>query len=249
MEYIKNILHILSGDEKRLLLMTLLMMMIGMLFEMAGVGIILPIFALIASPEEIADMPMGDHLIEIVRTLGEEELIVYAVLFFISFAAIKFLFLMALTYVQSRLTYNILAGVSSRLYAGYLRAGYDFHLQNNSAKLIRNATTEVQVFAQNLIAPAMTLFTEGLVAIGIIGLLIAINPKGTGLVVLFIAVVGFMFVRVTRGLSKKWGVERQDHEGERVKVIQEGLACIKEITLLGRTKFYQESYRNEAALS
>lgn len=249
MQALGKVRNVLSAAEMKSLVLVLALMLAGMVFEMLGIGIILPIFAVITAPEKILNYPGGADLFAKIGDLNQSDLVIYSLLIIAVFSVIKFFVLMALSYLQSKTTYDILAGVSSRLYQSYLEAPYVFHLNSNSSQLIRNATLEVQIFAQNLINPTLTLLAEILVTLGVISVLLALNPKGTGLAMLFIGLLGLIFIRLTRQLSRRWGVARQYHEGKRIKIIQEGLSCVKEIVLLDKTKFYAQNYEKEAILS
>ena len=61
---------------------------------------------------------------------------------------------------------------------GYLAPVDIFHLQENSAQLIRNATTEVGVYS-GILAASLNLMTETLVLIGILAVLLYVQPMST----------------------------------------------------------------------
>ena len=64
----------------------------------------------------------------------------------------KNLFLGFLVWRQTRFAYGVQANLSQRLFATYLRQPYTFHLQRNSASLMRNVTGEVNVFTRSIVS-------------------------------------------------------------------------------------------------
>src|SRR5690606_32465465 len=92
--------------------------------------------------------------------------------------AVKSLFLALLAWTESRFAYAVQANLSQRLFMGYLRQPWSFHLQRNSAQLIRNATTEISQFTSGCMLPGMMLITESMVLAGIATLLVIVEPVG-----------------------------------------------------------------------
>jgi ABC-type multidrug transport system fused ATPase/permease subunit len=155
--------------------------------------------------------------------------------------AIKTHFLAFLAWKQSRFAYGFQASLSQRLFACYLRQPYTFHLQRNSAQLIRNVTGEASILA-NVTQSAMTLLAEILVLIGIGALLLFIEPLGAILVATTLSLAGWGFYRLTRARVLHWGKARRHHEGLRIQHLKQGLGGAKDVKLLGREDDFLSQY-------
>ena len=57
--------------------------------------------------------------------------------------ALKNAYLAGMYYLQFRFLFNKQYALASRLFQAYLQAPYPFHLQRNTAQLLRNVTAEV----------------------------------------------------------------------------------------------------------
>jgi len=147
--------------------------------------------------------------------------------------AAKALFLGFLAWWQARFVYGLQATLSERLFAGYLRQPYTFHLQRNSAQLIRN-TTNLCGNVAGTFHQSLTLTAELLVMLGICAMLLAVEPIGAVLVMSTLALAGWSFNRFTRTHVLRWGEAVQLHEGLRIQHLQEGLGGAKDVKLLGR---------------
>jgi ABC-type multidrug transport system fused ATPase/permease subunit len=128
------------------------------------------------------------------------------------------------------------------LFAIYLRQPYTFHLQRNSAELVRNVTGEVGIFT-SVLNSALLLFSEILVLLGIAVLLLLVEPLGALIVVVVLGVAAWGFHRITRERISRWGVERQLHDGLRIQHLQQGLGGAKDVKLLGRESDFLTQFR------
>jgi ABC-type multidrug transport system fused ATPase/permease subunit len=109
--------------------------------------------------------------------------------------------------------------------------------------LIRNTVTEVNQFTFNILLPGLLLVTEGLVVVGIAGLLMVFEPVGATIVVAVLGLASWGFHHATRARITRWGVARQHHEGLRIQHLQQGLGGAKDVKLLGRETDFLARYR------
>lgn len=249
LEMPKQIWALLIPLERRAALVLFFLMMIGMGFEMLGVGIIIPVITGLMNPDLLVKYPGGDWLTGMFGELDRNTVLFSGLIVLVSIYAFKTLFLSYLAWSQANFTYGLLSSVSGRLFRNYLFRPYEFHLEQNSANLIRNAVTETQVFALNVISPAISLMAEGLVLVGLSVLLVAIEPMGSIFVVTIIGTIGFGFHWMSRRMVRRWGEARQVHEGRRIKTLQEGLSTIKEVILLDRAFDFMKRYDRHAKIS
>src|SRR5690606_11516927 len=124
-----------------------------------------------------------------------------------------------------------------------------FHLERNSAELIRNVVNETTLFTHTGLFAATLFATEMLVIIGVGALLLYLEPVGAVVVAASLAAAAWSFHRLTREPVLRWGNERQYHEGERIKHLQQGLGGIKDVQLLGRETTFLREYSGHNAMS
>src|ERR1700720_3949344 len=167
MKTAKQIWDLLQPTQRRSAAVLLCLMLVGMLLETLGIGLIIPAFAFMTQGDLVARYPRVTSAMGWVGQLPRGELVVIGMLVLVAVYAVKALFLAFLTWRQMSFVYGLQAELSHRLFAGYLRQPYIFHLQRNSAELIRNALTETNLFTQTCLVAGMGLLTEMLVVIGI----------------------------------------------------------------------------------
>ena len=245
---LKKIWGLLDRTERRRAVLLLGLMAVGMTLETASTGLVIPAIMLMMQQDLGASFPQVDPLLELLGRPTQAELIVIVMLGLVLVYLVKNLFLAFLAWRQTRFAYGIQAQLSQRLFAIYLRQPYTFHLQRNSAQLIRNVTGEVSMFTEALIS-GLNIDTELLVLFGISCLLLAVEPVGALVAVMVLAGAAWMFYRGTRARVARWGQTRQQHDGLRIQHLQQGLGGAKDVKLLGRESEFIEQYRFHNALS
>jgi len=242
MNLLSRIRELLSPRERRQAWTLGLLMLFGMALEMLGVGMVIPVVGLLVQENGTAPHPL---LAATLAELGHPDrptLVVGAMAVLVLIYAGKNFYLAFLYRRQAWFAYGVQASMSERLFATYLQQPYLFHLQRNSAQLIRNATTESNLFASHALMPVMLLATEGMVTAGLVILLLVFEPLGALLVGGVIGLVALGFFRYTRARILRWGSERQFHEGRRLQYLQEGLGGVKDALLLGRAPEFLARY-------
>jgi ABC-type multidrug transport system fused ATPase/permease subunit len=209
-------------------------MLIGMILETLGIGLIIPALALMTKPDFFEHYPALEPLLNALGHPTQKQLIIVGMISLATVYIVKTLYLSLLSYMQLRFVFSVQEDLSNKLFAGYLRQSYSFHLLRNSGQLIQNIINETNQFTQNALNPGMQLLAELVVLVGIVSLLLFIEPLGTLLLLIVLVIFGFIFIRVTKRRGHYWGVARQFHDGKRVQHIQQGLGSIKDVKLLGR---------------
>ncbi|MCO8097223.1 ABC transporter ATP-binding protein/permease [Acinetobacter lwoffii] len=242
MNKFEKALDILNSQEKKKSLQVFLLILVGMLLEMLGIGLIVPLINIVNNIEAIKEIPGGGIIYSYIKELNKIQLIVYAFSIFLVISLIKMLILMVIVREQTKFTYGLLTTISSRLFLNYMRKDYRFHLKHNSSYLVKNTITEAQIFITHIVSPFFTILTELTVLLGLLLVLLFIDFKGTVTISVLMGGFGILFYTFMRLKLKKSGLERIYHEGERLKYLTEGYNSVKEIKINGKENFYYNRY-------
>lgn len=230
----KKIWSLLPATKKRKGIHLWFMMIIGMLLEMLGVGLIVPLIAILTQDNLLASYPFLGEMAKSLNNPSQEYLILGAMLIFITVYTIKNVYLAVLAWVQSKFIFGLQSDLSQKLFSTYLNQPYHFHLQRNSAHLIRNMQGEMAMFINAAFIPCLYLLAEGLMGIGLFFLLVIVEPIGTIIVFSVLILAANQFQKYTKQHIAKWGQQRIYHEGFRLKQLHQGLGGVKDVKLLGR---------------
>ena len=146
---IKKFNSLLDSNQKGKVFILLIFIMIGMLLETLGVGLIIPIFTIITDPNIADKYPEASIFVSKLSPLNwffsnkeiyssQVQLITGAIVVIIFVYLIKVLFVLFLIWKQNTFVTKLGIGWSDKLFTGYLKQPYSFHLQRNSAILMRN---------------------------------------------------------------------------------------------------------------
>jgi ABC-type multidrug transport system fused ATPase/permease subunit len=232
---------LLNSQQKKQLFILSFLLIIGMFFEMAGLGVLIPVLGLMLNPSSSNDYPSLQPLLSKLGNPTQEELVLYGMIFLVLFYLLKALFLVFLSWRQSKFSAQFSAELSSRLLFGYLRQPYLFHLNRNSAELLRNIRGEVAELTE-LTKSVIILTIEFTVIVGIAFVLILQNPLGTLIVTFLLGLSSLVVYRLTKKRLLNWGQRRQSHEGEMNKHLLQGVGGIKEVKLYGKEENFLKEF-------
>jgi ATP-binding cassette, subfamily B, bacterial PglK len=239
----KKFWFMLTPAQRRAGFLLLGLMFIGMMLETLGISLIIPILALMTNNNLATDYPMVAPWINRMGSPSHEKLIVFSMLSLVGVVFLKVLFLAFLSWRQASFSFGVKTDLSLRLFKGYLSQPYPFHLQRNSAELIRNTIGQVDELMAAVVA-CMTITLESLILSGILMLMIVVEPLGTLIVAGTLGLASWGFYRFTQTRILRWGQAYQHHEGLRIQYLQEGLGAAKDVKLLGREKEFIDRYQN-----
>ncbi|HEY3045467.1 MAG TPA: ABC transporter ATP-binding protein [Vicinamibacterales bacterium] len=239
----RKILALLTPAERRSALGLLALMTVGAALETLGIGLVIPAIAVLIQTDPAASYPRLRPLLDALGDPTDGQLVAIGMLALVAVYLLKTIFCAYLVWRQTRFSFNLQARLSERLFRTYLMQPYTFHLQRNSAQLIRNVVTEVREFTITAILPGNLLITEGLVLLGVASLLIVVQPVGAVVVALVMGVAVLAFHHRTRDRITTWGEARQYHDGLRIQHLQQGLGAAKDVKLLGREDEFLAQYQ------
>ena len=209
---------------------------------MVGLGILIPVLGLILNADIGSEYPALQPYLHALGNPTHLQLVMWAILILVLIYLIKAFFFIFLNWRQTEFSTSLTADLSSKLLLGYLRQPYTFHLQRNSAELIRNISVEVPQFG-TLSAAIINLTIELSIISGMAVLLVYTEPVGALSVILFFGVSGFAFQQFTRHFTYSLGNKRQYHSLLSFKHLSQSLSGAKDVKLLGRELYFLEEYR------
>jgi len=238
--------ELLTPLQQKEFVIFIFLFLIAMIFETLGIGLVIPIINIL-SQDNLNFLNYGFLAKFNFERFSKTEMIIISMTTLLFVYSLKTIFLTFVSYRQTRFIAEIKYKLSERLFKIYLRKPYDFHLQTNSAQLMRNVN-DVDRFTQVMISLLM-LITEVVVVFGVGALLLFYEPVGAISSIIVLSSAGFIFHKKVQKKVNRWGKERQTHDGSRLMHLQQGFGAIKDIKILGReNKFVDEfSIHNKAS--
>lgn len=205
----------------------------AMFLEILSVGLIIPF---------LNSLVNGGIELEIFKYFNffENLDISYIILILIGVYTFKTIFLTFISFLQSKYLGDIRAGLSNQLFKLYLNRSYEFHLKNNTSKLIRNVSETNLIVL--VITAMITFINELFIMLGVSLFVIIFQPKISVIVVVTLSFLGYLFIKIIKNKNKLWGKIRTETIAQLVKTQNESFRLIKEIKILDRAKYILEKF-------
>jgi ATP-binding cassette, subfamily B, bacterial PglK len=228
-------------DKKKLVI--LFFMMIGAaIFETVGIGLIVPFVGIVTNPSMIQEQAILSFIYKLFNFESTNAFILFGVCLLLSIFLLKNTYLLLFYNVQYRVIFNQRVNLSRLLLKEYLMKPYTFHLQRNSAELLRNVNGEVTKVFAGILLPSFQLITEALVILSIIILLVITAPVATVTSAVLLGGSVLVFFRVFKKKITFLGKEDQRVGREIIKWINQGLGGSKEVKVSGRELYFVNMY-------
>ena len=234
MNLINKIFYILGEKYRHQILLIFVLIIIGTILETFSIALIFPALLLLSNPDDLLNNQLATDYLYFLKQFSQIELIILGMIVILLSYLTKALFLFFLVWKQNSFSFNLQGYIAERIFKSYFDQPYIFHLQRNSAELIRNITFEVQQLSNGIFIQGLALLTEIFIFSAIILLLAFVQPVGTAVILAASLFLGAIYYFIMRNLWTSWGEERQFNEGFRLKHLQQGLSAIKDVILLGR---------------
>ena len=223
-------------------------MLIGIFFEMLGLGILIPSLTIMLSDNITRDYPFLSPLINKIGNPSQRELILMGMIVIIIVYFLKSVYLLFLNWMQSQFTSNLGHEISTRLLNGYLNMPYNLFINRNSAILVRNINNEV-IMLTSVSQSALGILTELSTVVGICVMLFIIEPKGALIVSMFLLILVLIFHKLTKIKLHNWGYQRQSLIGNMQKALQNSFGGIKEIKIMRLKKYFIDEFENSSNIN
>jgi ABC-type multidrug transport system fused ATPase/permease subunit len=242
-DLLKKLSYLFTRREKRNGVILFLMMILGALAEVVGVGAIPAFVGVISMPERLLENEKIRYLYDLLGMESPQEMVLWAALGLIVVFVVKNAYLALLVYARSRYTSNRQVTISNRLFRAYLHSPYAFHLQRNTAELLRNTNSEAGAITGGVLLPMMSILMEFMVLILIFVLLFAVEPVVTLITFGIFGTLTVAYYRATRSKINEYAKEEQRHRKQSVQAVNQGLGGFKDARILGREQFFLNSYQ------
>ncbi len=239
---LKNINQILKSVETNVFFKIFLISISAMVLETLSIAFLIPVLGILLDPTNL------EYYLKLLKLEDKFDISMYnQIVIFCLFSIflvffIKSILLVKINFSQNRIIYRVKAKLSSILLKKYLEEKYSFHLKNNSTKLIQNTLNEVNRFIGEHLIPSTTFFTESLVCVGLMIVLIFVEPVGAFVTILILVVLFYLVTKLTRNVAVEYGKVRQTNERISLKNLTQALTGIREVKILNKESKFIELF-------
>lgn len=228
----------MSKRDKRQLWGLTVLMGIGAVLEVLGVAAIPAYVSAVIQPSQLENSEVAGSVIRALGLTSQTDVVIFGgIALFVVFLT-KNGFLIWNYNVQSKFVAKRRVELSRRMANVYLHAPYIFHLQRNSAEIVRNVNREVAVLANQTLTPLLELCTRSFILVCVLGFLFFVEPVVTLFWVVFLAGLGSLGAMFISGRLRDYGALEQLEGQVLLKQLQQASGGFKDMKVAGREAYF-----------
>lgn len=232
---------LITNKQRRGTIILMILLFIGMVLEVFGLGILIPMINILLDPEMVENTFGLRSMKDFFPNFSHRDFVLFFLGVILLLYIVKTLFQVFLTYKQNTFLNNVVATISNNLYTSYLQRPYKFHINSNTSELTKNLQVEVNYFF-SFLSSLISLILEIGFLLAIILTLILIEPIGAISIGIFYGSLSVIFFQFTKSKLTNWSELREKFDLQISKNIFEGLGGIKDLLILGKIHIYIQQF-------
>jgi len=237
---LRALYRLLSAAQRRRLYLTLVVMLLAALAELATISAVVP-FLLSATGSQGAGPALPGGWAPVGGADGESRLLAAALVLGAAAAAAAIVQILLLAAVQ-RFVLTLGHDIGTAIFHRMLRQSYAYYVRRSTNEILVGIE-RTQFVVLGILLPAMQGIVSAVTALGIAILLFAIDPFAATLAAVSMVSVYLGIVVLTRERLKRNSAVMARTAKERMKVVREGLGGIRDILLEQSQELFEERFR------
>ncbi len=238
---LKKLRILLDGRQKRTMAGLIVLMIIGAFLQTAGVGMLVQVVNVVIDPNAVENSRAVSMLYDLLGSDSYSSFSITVMALLIAVFVVKNLFL----YFQQKLTFAFVYTnqfrTSERMMRNYLRRGYEFYLNADTAVVQRSITSDVNnMYA--LILAILQLLSDGVVSVFIVSYCFLTNGAMTMVLAVVLIALMVLVKKVLKPVMYKAGKDNQDYYSSLFKWISQTVQGIKEVKVNCRERYFVGEY-------
>ncbi len=241
LKILKKLNVLLDKKQKNTMGLLLVMMIIGALLEACSIGLVIPVIQVVTDEEAYDKYPLIRWTYDALGMQSIRQFTLLSMLALILLFVVKNLYLYVQQKSMYRFVYTNQFRTSERMMKNYLRKGYEFYLNADTAVIQRNITSDVNnMYA--LILALLQLASEIIVFAFLMVVLLKTDWKMTILMGTLLVCTLLLIKRVVKPIMEKAGKDNQDYYSGLFKWISQTVQGIKEVKVAGKEQYFVNEY-------
>ena len=238
----KKMMVLLDKKQKRSMVLLVIMMFFGAMLEAFSITLVVPVASIIIRPTAFKDNELVASIYEFLPFETEKSFGVAVMVALIVAFILKNIYIYFMQKAQYHFIYTNQFRTSERMMKNYMRRGYEFFLNADTAVVQRTITSDVNnMYA--LILSVLQLISEVIVFIALSAVLLKTDPLMTILLAVLLGITLLVIKVILKPIMYKAGKDNQDYYSNLFKWINQTVTGIKEVKVGGREKYFIDTYR------
>lgn len=215
--------------------------------EVVSAVLVLGLLQLMLKPGTVPTLPVVGDVLRFFPSAGASSLVFWYCGVFAGFFLLRAAFDLFQGYALARVVENTGVQLASRLVDGYFSMPYEFHLQRNSAELIRNAHDSIGQVVMSVLRPLAVIFAETITVTVMVTVLVLALPLVAVAATAVVALIMVLTYRFSKARLRMLGREKHLATRSALLYLKQGLGGIRDIKILGRERAFSRSFKQARA--
>ena len=242
MKSLFKIFSILPSNKLRYCTFLFIIMVFGAALEAIGIGAIMPLISIMGNEDFLNEHHVIAKYVESVGITTHTNFVMLCSIGLIIVYILKNLYMIWQNKLQINFSINNQIEYSKELMANYLQKPYTYHLDNNTATILRNINSGAVVIFSYMLISAFYLLTEIVTATVIWLMLVYIDAFTAIIVAGFLGMLLYSIIKVFRQKITTQGKMQNKYAAQYIKWVNQGLGSIKETKVLHKESFFLKSF-------
>ena len=218
-------------------------MILGAILEAIGIGAILPLISIMGNPDFLTVYPKVTKYAGIFGIMTHIQFIITATFLLLILYIIKNIYLAWQNKIQIDFAVQNQIYYSEELLTEYLQKPYLYHLNHNTATLLRNVNSGGVIVFSLIMVSMFTLLTEIITAVTIWLMLVMIDAFTAIIVAGFIGSLLYFIIKGFRKKITEQGKIQNEYSALYIKCINQSLGAIKETKVSCKEEFFLDAFQ------
>ena len=242
MKFYEKLLICIGRENYVRLVLLYVMMLVLSAFEVICAALFVPFLAVIEDAARARDYGWLEFALERLGDSSQRAAVLTCCVALCVAYAIKNLYTLGFKYYQADFVRGMHARLARTLLQKYLQSDYIAHVSRHSADLIRNVNQDTSSVFSNVIRALLVVSVEGVVALGLLLLLLVKNVTITLMAVVIFGLLGTLVYRASQRYTYLYGQRSRQASAEMIKWTMQSLGSIKETKVMNKEAYFLGRY-------
>ncbi len=241
-QILKKLGVLLDKKQKRAMAGLIVLMIISAVLQTAGIGLLVQVVNVVIDPDAVMNSSIAKMCYKLLGSDTYESFAITVMLLLVAIFVIKNIFL----YLQQKLTFAFVYvnqfRTSERMMRNYLRRGYEFYLNADTAVVQRSITSDVNNM-YGLILALLQLLSDGVISVFVIAYCFISNGTMTVLLAVVLLALMLLIQKVLKPIMYRAGQQNQEYYSGLFKWISQTVQGIKEVKISCKEQYFVSEYQ------
>jgi len=233
---------LLDSKDKVLILILSFFTFIGLLLEVIGIAIIIPIIRIAISSDQDSSVFLNIDFNELASSYNIENPLNFLLILLLVIFFVKMIFFVLLYYKQKTFVSGLINKISDKLFWRYSTQNLNYYTKKNRSLIIQNLQNE-SYFLFLFFESLTVLISEALLIFVSLFFILYFDPRGLVYLLIYFGLAALLYMVLTKSKSIYWGNKRLELDQKLSKLILETFGFIKEVIVNNSQDFFNKKFR------